>query len=250
MALVLIAVLANRVLVSSAGTAAPPVLQNLPGFPSAPRDEAPSSGQGSGTGSTAPVPFATVDRELLRPVGKDSALPQDYEPSDLVVLPPQYTASASLRLRREAAQALTRMLADAEAAGLRIVVSSAYRSYGEQQTTHAYWVSRLGQQEADRISARPGHSEHQLGTAVDLTSPRVGGALTESFGTSPEGRWLQEHAARYGFVMSYPEGKEAVTGYAYEPWHWRYVGAEVAQAVAESGLTLSEWLRWFAERNE
>jgi D-alanyl-D-alanine carboxypeptidase len=92
------------------------------------------------------------------------------------------------------------------------------------------------------VSARPGHSEHQLGTTADISNADVGYRLTEEFGETPAGRWLAENAWRYGFVLSYPEGAEAVTGYKYEPWHFRWVGEAAAAAVRDSGLTLHEWL--------
>ena len=103
-------------------------------------------------------------------------------------------------------------------------------------------MEHIGEEEAARVSAKPGHSEHQLGTTIDFTTPRVDYDLVESFGATPEGQWLAQNAGRFGFVMSYPQDKEQVTGYAYEPWHFRYVGVDVAAAVAESRLTLYEYL--------
>jgi D-alanyl-D-alanine carboxypeptidase len=98
-------------------------------------------------------------------------------------------------------------------------------------------------------SARAGHSEHQLGTALDFRSARGPDPWDlEDWGATPEGRWLAENAHRFGFVMSYPAGQESVTCYIYEPWHYRYVGREVAQEVMASGLTLREWL-WSRESN-
>jgi len=124
-----------------------------------------------------------------------------------------------------------------------IYVRSAYRSYAEQERTFAYWVDVLGEAEARRVSAEPGHSEHQLGTAADLTTADVGYDLTEAFAETPAGRWLAENAYRYGFALSYPVGAEPVTGYAYEPWHYRYIGPDQAAAWRSSGLTLVEYLR-------
>jgi D-alanyl-D-alanine carboxypeptidase len=146
-------------------------------------------------------------------------------------------------VRQVVVEDLKRMLAAMEEAGLQPVISSAYRSYAEQEATYAYWVHTLGQREADRVSARPGHSEHQLGTAIDFASAENGYELDESFANTREGRWLLANASRYGFVLSYPAGKEAVTGYAYEPWHYRYVGVAAAQEIARSGLTPLEYYR-------
>jgi D-alanyl-D-alanine carboxypeptidase len=161
-----------------------------------------------------------------------------------VSIGPGYIAPGfSGRLRMEAYQALTRMLSDAFDAGNDIYVRSAYRSYSEQAATFGYWVSVLGETEARRVSAEAGHSEHQLGTTADLTDASVGYELTESFGASASGQWLMANAHTYGFALSYPAGAEHITGYAYEPWHWRYIGPEHAAAWKASGLTLVEYLR-------
>ncbi|MBI2865594.1 MAG: M15 family metallopeptidase [Chloroflexi bacterium] len=181
--------------------------------------------------------------DLLYPVNKQNALPSSYVPEDLVPLTSVRTTTANQRLRRLVAPVLDQLLTAAKAAGHDLVVSSAFRSYAEQESVHAYWESTLGKVQADRQSALAGHSEHQLGTVVDLTSASVGFQLEESFGDKPEGRWLRENAHRFGFVISYPAGKEAVTGYAYEPWHIRYVGVEQATAIYQKGITLEEYLR-------
>ena len=184
------------------------------------------------------------DADLVPLVTKEQALPSDFVPADLVTLPEQWVllALGSERLTAEAAGALEAMLQAASDAGHEIVVRSAYRSYEEQVYTYQYWVDVLSQEEADRRSARPGHSEHQLGTVVDLTNAEVGWDLLPEFGETPGGLWLKQHAAEYGFVESYPEGAEAITGYLYEPWHLRYVGTYHASLLAFTGLTLTEYL--------
>lgn len=122
---------------------------------------------------------------------------------------------------------LDQLVVDATAAGHPgLYVRSAYRSYDEQADVYAYWVALLGQEQADLISARPGHSEHQLGLAVDVAGPSCDG--WDCFGDTPEGRWVAANAHRYGFIIRYPEGGTPVTGYAYEPWHLRYVGPRAA----------------------
>jgi len=198
----------------------------------------------------SPVPPATPgappqDISVLTVVDKQRALPADYVPPDLVAIGAELGAPGfrGPLLRAEAAGALSRMLSAAAADGHDIRVRSAYRSYTEQERTFAYWVSVLGETEARRISAEPGHSEHQLGTAADLTTADVGYDLGEAFGDTSAGRWLADNAHIYGFALSYPAGAEAVTGYAYEPWHYRYIGAEHAQSWSASGLTLVEYLR-------
>ena len=104
-------------------------------------------------------------------------------------------------------------------------------------------TNRRGPSSTGSTSARPGHSEHQLGTTADLTSANVGFQLSEGFGDTPEGAWVRENSWKYGFIISYPAGTEGITGYAYEPWHIRYVGEATAADVHASGLTLHEYLR-------
>jgi D-alanyl-D-alanine carboxypeptidase len=195
------------------------------------------------TATPGPPPLSAEEQALLVRVDKQHPLPADYVPPDLAPVTGIPQAVANQRLRQVALAALQRMASEAQAEGHTLFVSSAYRSYAEQEVTHAFWVSRLGPFEAARISARAGHSEHQLGTTVDLTSASVNFDLVEAFGATPEGRWLAENAHRFGFVLSYPEGKEHITGYAYEPWHWRYIGETMATWLWERGLTLTEWQR-------
>ncbi|HEY8491738.1 MAG TPA: M15 family metallopeptidase [Dehalococcoidia bacterium] len=196
------------------------------------------------TAAPSVVPVRRDPLDLLVLVDKTHALPAGFEPPDLVALPQEWWSPnfGGHTLRQEAAAALVQLLQAARTAGFEVRVSSAYRSYQEQERTFQYWVSVLGLEEAQRSSARPGHSEHQLGTAVDLTSAAVDWQLVETFGATPEGRWLADHAHEYGFALSYPAGAEAVTGYVYEPWHFRYVGREAARQWRESGLTLTEFL--------
>ena len=182
---------------------------------------------------------------MLTVVDKQRALPAEYVPPDLFAVAAELAAPGfgGPLLRAEAAGALSRMLSAAAADGNDMRVRSAYRSYAEQERTFAYWVGVLGEVEGRRVSAEAGHSEHQLGTAADLTTSDVGYDLPETFGDTPAGRWLAANAHIYGFALSYPPGAEEVTGYAYEPWHYRYIGTDHAQAWRASGLTLVEYLR-------
>ena len=183
------------------------------------------------------------DVGLLQLVDKQHALPEGYVPGSLTALSGAYlVAGFSGSLQEAAAEALIRMLDDADAAGYDIRLRSGYRSYSEQEATFQYWVDTLGYDEATRVSAMPGRSEHQLGTAADVTSADVGWELTESFGATAAGQWLAGHAHEYGFALSYPDGAEAVTGYAYEPWHFRYIGTDAAADWKASGLALNKFL--------
>ncbi len=165
-----------------------------------------------------------------------------YGPSDL-----RSTADAGLnggqRVRALVITDLRAMARAARAAGARLAVESSYRSYSTQASTFAYWVRVSGYAAALRSSARAGHSEHQLGTTLDFKS--YGGSAPWNYadwGRSKAGTWLRNNAWRYGFVMSYPKGKTSVTCYAYEPWHFRYVGRTVAAKIHASGLTPREYL--------
>src|SRR5215208_613671 len=115
------------------------------------------------------------------------------------------------------------------------------RSYEEQQLSHERLMSVFGA-DADGMSATPGHSQHQLGTAVDFTNAAAGYNLGVPFAQTSAHRWLEHHAREYGFVLAYPRGKEEQTGYRWEPWHYRYVGVEDAKRLEESNLSLQEFL--------
>ena len=169
-------------------------------------------------------------------------LASTYAPTDL-----RSTADAGLnggyKVRAHVIADLKAMAKAARAAGARLSVQSAYRSYATQKTTFQYWVDLHGYDYALKESARAGHSEHQLGTSIDFRS--YGGPapwdLTD-WATTKAGKWMKANAWKYGFIMSYPKGKTSVTCYMYEPWHYRYVGRERAIWVRASEVTLREFL--------
>lgn len=166
----------------------------------------------------------------MRPFGQ-----KDWAPSDLVDFEGQ-------QLRAEAAQAARTMMDAAKAEGVALTVSSAYRSYAVQQQTYQHWVSVNGQKVADQLSARPGYSEHQTGLAIDFSSPE-GCRLEECYEDTRAGRWLAKNAQNYGFILRFPKGQQAVTGYLFEPWHYRYLGKDLtARYVASGANTLEEFL--------
>ncbi len=202
--------------------------------PSVPPATSPTPSPTPGPDGTITVPCG----DILVPLDKQHRLPADCEPPDLVELPATVSVGTQY-LRAEAARALLALFDAAARDGHALVVNSAYRSYQVQVETYSYWVRLYGQEQADRTSARPGHSEHQLGTAADVGAR---GLFLEDFIGTPEAAWLAENAWKHGFVVSYPEGKEHITGYAYEPWHIRFVGRDVAAEVHRSGLTLREFL--------
>ena len=157
------------------------------------------------------------------------------------------SATRSIRpvvIRPDAAAALDALVAAAQQAGAgEIGVLSSYRSFGIQQQTYAQNVSAEGQAEADLSSARPGHSEHQTGTTVDVIACGAGGCGgLDDFGGTAQAAWVAEHAWEFGFILRYPDGATGITGYKYEPWHLRYLGPELARAYHDGGWgTLEEF---------
>ena len=164
-------------------------------------------------------------------------LPASYVPTTLTWITTQAVASPTkgvFLLRRSAATALRRMFLAAGEAEVQLRIVSAYRSYQSQKATFAYWVAQSGLRLARKYRAIPGHSEHQLGTAVDLGTLGVGARWgSASFATSPTAIWLDENAYKFGFVRSYPAGAKrvALSCYGSEPWHWRYVGLNLAYEI-------------------
>jgi len=184
--------------------------------------------------------------DLLVVVNKEAPrqLARTWESPDLFPIDAGYMMPGREgTVRLAAVQAFYELAAAAEdEADLDLGARSAYRSFRTQCLTFNYKVDQYGLEHAAQFSARPGRSEHQLGTAIDITSASLGWRLTQSMGDSPEGVWLVQNAYRFGFGLSYPPGYEHLTGYAYEPWHWRYIGRDAAVEMAASGLTLIEYL--------
>lgn len=151
------------------------------------------------------------------------------------------TSKPGLFLRREAAAHLVGLISAARADGEQLVVESAFRSYTEQQRTFAQYVGIYGKG-ADIVSARPGQSQHQLGTAVDFTNAESDYKLLPSFGKTSESKWLKKHAPEHGFVLSYSNSAEQETGVQWEPWHYRYIGEKNAKRLEKSNLSLQSFL--------
>jgi D-alanyl-D-alanine carboxypeptidase len=184
--------------------------------------------------------------DLLVLVNKEYQLPSTYAPSDLV--------SASLSGLRKGESYLLRnilindlkeLVSAATTDGIDLSIRSGYRSYSTQVSTYNYWLSFNGGNvaSADKISARAGHSQHQLGTAVDFSSSEIQDGLGGVFSSTQASVWLANNAWKYGFVISYPSGYESVTGYSYESWHYRYIGKVNAQEMNSKGMILELYLR-------
>lgn len=201
-----------------------------------------NSGDGNGGGDsqdTDNTPLLACG-DILVPLDKDHRLAANCAPPDLVELPADISAQGAQYMRSQAASALEQMFAAAASAGYQLVANSTYRSYQTQVETFNYWVSVDGLEYAERTSARPGHSEHQLGTVADVGT--ASGHYLEDFTGTPEAAWLDANCYKYGFIVSYPPGTESITGYASEPWHVRYLGVGTASQVHASGKTLHQFL--------
>ena len=165
--------------------------------------------------------------------------PANYAPTDLVTVKVHYISNPLMRA--EAAAALETMFAASVAEGAgELQIQNAYRSYNVQVRVHDSWVARIGQAKADAQSARPGYSEHQTGLTLDITSRPETCSIQACFGQTPQGQWLAANAYRFGYILRYPADKTPITGYIYEPWHFRYVGVELATEMHDTGVTTLE----------
>jgi len=208
------------------------------------REDEASKGQETKEQTRKPPGSATTCDDVSVLVDRSHSLSPDYVPKALVPLQDYGVPTLGndvLRLRREAAENLGHLVEGAAAGGEELVVASAYRSYEEQQLSHERLMSVFGA-DADGMSAAPGHSQHQVGTAVDFTNAAAGYQVWMPFAQTSAYWWLEHHAWEYGFVLAYPRGKEEQTGYQWEPWHYRYVGVEDAKRLEESNLSLQEFL--------
>ena len=163
---------------------------------------------------------------LLTLVDKQHYLAADFVPSDIIALKANdfYLLNRNdLSLRLPVEQAVRKMASAAKKEGINLVVSSTYRSYDYQKNLYERNVRQLGKEVADRESAPPGASQHQLGVAVDF------GSITDDFAQTKQGRWLAENAGDYGWSLSFPDGYEDVTGYRWECWHYRYIGVTAVE---------------------
>lgn len=178
-------------------------------------------------------------------VNKKYALPDDYAPNDLSRPNVEFSFGNldidKSYLRKEAAEALEKMFLEAKNSGIELLAVSGYRSFDRQVVIFNAEVNRVGKDLAVLAVANPGYSEHQTGLAMDISSKSANLGLTEAFGVTKEGKWLAENAHQFGFILRYPKGKETITGYQYEPWHFRYVGERVAPVIFEKNLTLEEY---------
>lgn len=170
-------------------------------------------------------------------VNKNNKLDKNYVPTDLELIDINY-AYENKYLRKEAKKMFEKLSKDAKKEGYRIVATSTYRDYDYQNNLYNYYIKEKGKKYADMCSARAGHSEHQTGLAVDVAGSNDS---YDDFEDSIEFNWMKENAHKYGFILRYPKGKEKITGFKYEPWHYRYIGIDIATEIYEKDITLEEY---------
>ncbi len=177
-------------------------------------------------------------------VNKQNRLPDSYTPEDLIYTNIPFIISERSerrKMRREAAGAIEKLFTGASVQGIQLLGVSAYRSHSAQEALFNFYAKRDGYEKARTYSALAGTSEHETGLAIDVTGGNGQCPAQDCFGFTKEAKWLQEHVANFGFIIRYPKGKEAITGYSYEPWHLRYVGSAIAKEVMEREITLEEY---------
>ena len=181
---------------------------------------------------------------LLVLVDRNNTLSSDYSPSDLVYLQINGipATSGSLMVRKILIEDLKNLFEDANKANINLIVASPYRSYNTQLSVYDSYVKQYGRMQADQFSAHPGASQHQLGTAIDFSTDEIANQIDQSFSQTKAGKWLAENAYLYGFYISYPQGQQTVTGYEYEPWHFRYLNRENTLDLKRSGLIMQTYL--------
>ncbi|HSU80407.1 MAG TPA: M15 family metallopeptidase [Candidatus Angelobacter sp.] len=213
------------------------------------------SSEGTSNTTTDENQTSTTDPNAIQVVGdptsvtvlvnKTHKLPDGYIPPDLVypnVNFPYADKIEKREMRAVAAKALEKMFAAASKDGITLYAQSGYRSYVTQKSVFDASVQREGLKKTEVAVAIPGTSEHQTGLAIDLTSPAVNDDVVQAYANTPDGQWVANNAHVYGFIIRYPDGKQSITGYEYEPWHIRYVGADVATYIYEHHLTLEQYL--------
>lgn len=170
-------------------------------------------------------------------------LGEDYVPDNLFKIRSEFSVDEEQYLAKVAALAFEEMAEAAKGEGYYILANSAYRSYQDQQETYDTYKKEYGQNYVNNYVALPGYSEHQTGLALDVASKN-----SNIFAESKEYQWMRENSYKYGFIMRYPKGKENITGYKYESWHYRYVGKEIASYIYENDLTYDEYYIRFLDK--
>ncbi len=189
-----------------------------------------------------PVPLTALYSQFNTLVNRDNLLTADDEPGDLIKATVKRATSATVLLRQPALQALTEMFDAAKEAGYTLFLKSGYRSYGTQKTMYNNRLDSNGGKD-DGVVSYPGASEHQTGLACDILNADYAGRtrMTTDFAETVEAQWMKENCASFGFILRYPDDKTDITGIIFEPWHFRYVGKEVAKYIMGTGMSLEEF---------
>lgn len=177
-------------------------------------------------------------------VNKFYYLTENYNSNDIVDMSNWY-AFAGRKIKKEVYDAFINMFNAAKKDNVTLIVNSGYRDYKYQESLYNQYKDRDGIEGADNYAARPGYSEHQTGLALDIVCY---GATMENFENSEAFKWLSANSVKYGFILRYPKGKEHITGYAYESWHYRYLGPDLAKKVNDSGLTFDEYYAYYLDK--
>lgn len=178
-------------------------------------------------------------KDILILINKYNYLNKDYIPSDLEQISQVYNKGTNSMMRHIAKIHFEEMCENAKKEGIIIYNMSAYRDYNKQEKIYNGYLLNYGYDVVDKFSARPGHSEHQSGLATDINT------INKTFINTKEYKWLQNNAYKYGFIERYPKDSEKITGYEYEPWHYRYVGMEIAKSIKEEGITFDEYYAYY-----
>ena len=172
-------------------------------------------------------------------------LDSSYNEENMVKVSKQYSYGENQMLTSDTFDAFLSMFNAAKKDNITLIINSSFRNYEDQEEIYDYYKRVKGVEEANKIAAKPGHSEHQTGLAVDI---QTYGSRADTFDQSDAFKWLSENAYKYGFILRYPKDKKYITGYEYESWHYRYVGAEVAKYIHENNITFDEYYAYFIEK--
>ena len=184
-----------------------------------------------------------TSKDTLMIVNKHYKIEDNYKPDNLVTVDAEH--GYPNKIRSDVYEELKKMYEEAKKDNVKIFIASPYRSYSDQNVLYTYYVNTDGKKNADTYSARPGFSEHHTGLAMDLI-PEYGLDL-DTFENSDGFKWMQENAYKFGFILRYPKDKEYITGYIYEPWHYRYVGTSAATTIKNEGLTFEEYYEYYVK---
>lgn len=185
-----------------------------------------------------------ISKKELMIVNKYHNLKQEYKPNDVINISNRYAYSDN-KTSEEILEYYKKMFQEAEKNGIKLIISSSFRTYEEQDETYNYYKKTKGKEYAEKFASHPGFSEHQSGYAFDILTP---GANIDNFEETDAFTWLQENAYKFGFIMRYPKDKENITGYEYEPWHYRYVGIEAATKIKQEKITFEEYYAYYVEK--